>query len=652
MNTLDQAVNHHKAGRVREAEALYSQVLAHDPKNPVALHLMGVVQHQKGDAFKAVQMIGQAVRVRPDYLDAHMNLGQVQRGLNQLDAAAASFEAALKVEPAHASAHFQLAITRHMQGRGADAVVHYRHAVEAEPGLFEAWVNLAVTCKELDRLDEAVQAYEQALELRPDFAEIHSNLGVVLKDLNRPGEAVACFEKAVRLKPDFGEAWRNLAAAQYELGLLDVAGDTMDTVLTHLGQEAGPYVLLGDIRKDQGRFDAARDAYARALKIEPQNVDVLVALGELNRELGDMAEAQERFRQALAVDPACGGAYLNLANTAKGGLGEDDLHAIEKVLEAGELSDKQRIDLHYAAGKGHGDARAFDPAFAHYRNGAALKHAEMKFDISAAEAGLKDIARAFTPDLFAKLAGRGLSGPAPMFIVSMPRAGSSLLEQMLACHPDVAGGGELAAMHNIVQAETVRLGAPHPAFMTAITAKGLKRIGQAYVDAVMAAVTPRRLTDKMPGNFRYVGLISLALPDAKLIHIRRNPVDTCLSCFTSLFTHAQGFTYDLEVLGRYYQAYRGLMDHWRAVLPEGRMLEVDYEDLVAEPEAELRKVLAHCGLPWHAACLDFHQSKRPVQTASASQVRQPLYKSSVERWRAYEKHLGPLLKALGPYVPT
>jgi hypothetical protein len=285
-----------------------------------------------------------------------------------------------------------------------------------------------------------------------------------------------------------------------------------------------------------------------------------------------------------------------------------------------------------------------DEAFRHLAQGCALKRRELAYDEAAMLAYFARIKRVFTPELMRDKAGSGDPSSVPLFILGMPRSGTSLVEQILASHPDVFGAGELNDLSRLAKSM------PYPEGIADAGAEQLRKLGAGYVARARArGGDALRVSDKMPANFFYVGFIRLVLPNARIIHTRRNPVDVCLSCFSQLFLGSgQNFSYDLGELGRYWRQYDALMAHWRQILPEGVMLEIDYADLVDDTEAQARRLLDFCGIGWNDACLAFHQTKRPVLTASVAQVRQPIYRSALGKWRAYERHLAPLLKELTP----
>jgi hypothetical protein len=337
--------------------------------------------------------------------------------------------------------------------------------------------------------------------------------------------------------------------------------------------------------------------------------------------------------------------------------GDQNLAALVAVENAARRSEspmpyKKAIFLHFALGKGFDDVGDYDRAFPHFIEGCKLKRATFEYDAEQMTQHFSDIMRIFNQATMERLRGGGDPSRLPFFVLGMPRSGTTLTEQIIASHPDVHGAGELLDLMTIAQRDVAGMGAVFPNNIPALDQAGLGAWGADYVAGLhRRAPDAGRITDKMPANFLAIGLIHMMLPNAKIIHVNRNPVDTCLSCFMQLFSSRQEQIYDLAELGRYYVDYARLMGHWRSVLPAGAFLDVQYEDIVADQETQARRMIAFCGLDWNDACIDFHKSKRSIRTASVTQVRQPIYKSSVERWRPYEKFLGPLLDALGDLAP-
>jgi tetratricopeptide (TPR) repeat protein len=374
------------------------------------------------------------------------------------------------------------------------------------------------------------------------------------------------------------------------------------------------------------------------------------------KDLGHLREAQEAYLEALRLDPSLADVYVNLADSKTFEPGDPHLSAMEALAAKTEgLSKTDRMQLDFALGKARADLEDYGRSFKHLLAGNAAKRATISYDENAAFALFDQIETVFTRELIARKSGRGDPSTLPIFVIGMPRSGTTLIEQIIASHPQVHGAGELQTLDEVILTARGADGntTPYPQFVPALDGSALRQIAVRYLTELRALaaksgqINSAFLTDKMPSNYFFVGLIHLALPNAKILHTVRDPVDTCVSCFSKLFSGEQTYSYDLGELGRYYRRYEQLMGHWRRVLPTDRILDVCYEDVVADLEAQARRIIAYCGLPWDDGCLSFHKTARPIRTASATQVRQPIYQNAVGRWRVYEEHLGPLLIALG-----
>jgi tetratricopeptide (TPR) repeat protein len=398
-----------------------------------------------------------------------------------------------------------------------------------------------------------------------------------------------------------------------------------------------------------GRFEESIAQCDRTLAINPGDAQTHNNRGVGLLALGRIAAAGEAFERAVALAPRRAEFHFNLATVRRFTAGDRRLDGLEALAtDLAALPDNDRVAVHFALGRAYGDLGEHARSFRHLIAGNALKRRQIQYDEAAHLDLFARIAQVFTPGLMARKRGGGDPSDVPVLIVGLPRSGTTLIEQILASHSRVHGAGELdefrAAAASIPRPNGMRL-LDH---LPAISGEELRAIGADYVRRLRRrSAGTARIVDKMPSNFAFAGLAHLALPKARIIHARRDPVDTCLSCFSLLFASEHPYAYDLGELGRYYRSYQALMAHWRRVLPDGVMLEVRYEDVVDDLEGQGRRILAHCGLEWEDACLAFHETRRPVQTASAMQVRQPIYRTSVGRWHAYKDLLTPLLRELG-----
>ena len=603
------------AGHHAELEKQARSLLERYPDSGFAWKVLGVtLQVQGKDSLSALR---KAAEFLPGDAEAHYNLGNTLLLLGRLDEAEASYRRALQINPDDADTHFNLGNVLRNLGRLAEAEAGYRRALQLKPEHAEVHGNLGNILLESGRLDEAEASYRRALQFRPDYAMAHCNLGSLFQDLGRLSEAEASYRRALQLRPDWVDGYINL----------------------------GSTLLYLD------RIDEADSLLRLALRIRPDCAEAYSNLGDILLAQGRMEEAEASCRRALQINPDLAAAHLLLALARKAQVGDENLATLIAAWEAARsskkpLPNKDAISLHFALGKSHDDIGDYATAFPHFLEGCRLKRATFDYDPDRVAQHFAGVMRNFDAATLDRLRGGSDPSQLPIFVLGMPRSGTTLVEQIIASHPEVYGAGELNDLAMILRHDIT--GAVFTDNLRSLDQTRLAAWGAEYVAGLQRrAPEARRITDKMPANFLAIGLIHLMLPNAKIIHVRRNPVDTCLSCFTTLFSHGQHHTYDLTELGRYYADYARLMEHWRKLLPAGAFLEVQYEDIVADQETQARRLIEYCGLEWNDACLDFHQNKRAVRTASMSQVRQPIYKSSVERWRPYEKFLGPLFDALG-----
>jgi tetratricopeptide (TPR) repeat protein len=531
-------------------------------------------------------------------------------------------------------------------GRDEEAVASFEAAVAIRPAYADARANLARTLVRLRRHDAAIGHFQAALAVRPDDADLYNSLGNALQALGRAAEARVQYLKAIALRPSFAEAHNNLGNALAALNRHEEAVAHFRTALALAPGLIEVNNNLGASLEAVDQIEPALACYERVVAADPRNARARHRIGHALRALGRLDEAQRAFESAVALAPDRPEFLRSLAEGKTFQPGDPHLAMLEELSRnIDRLSDHDRIELHFALAKAYGDLERHALAFRHMLDGNALRRRQISYDEPGTLALFERIRSVFTPELLRRHAGGGDPSAQPVFVFGMPRSGSTLVEQLLASHPRVVAAGEITDLTQAVAAMRAR--ASFPDGFAAAGADVLRDLGSGYVARIARlAAGAARVTDKALANFLYAGLIHLALPNARMIHTRRDPIDTCFSAFSKLFTTAQPHTFDLGELGRYYRAYDRLMAHWRDVLPDGCMLEVRYEDLVADFAPQARRIVAHCGLEWDDACLAFHAARRPVRTASAIQVRQPIYGGAVGRWRPYAEMLGPLLAAL------
>ena len=647
---LREAVAHHQAGRLDKAEAIYRAVLDDQPNQPDALHLLGVVRHQAGAYGDAIGLIERAIAgngLQPAYRN---NLGEVLAAEGRWSDALACYRAAIGLNPAYIQAALNIAKALHRLGRTDEALDQVRGVISDHPDNPMGHVNLATLLIESGDLPAAVAALRRAVEIDPGLANAHFNLGKALEGLGDRQAAAQAYRQAIEAQPEFIAAIINLANIMHEDGALDEAVRLYRQALRIEPTSAVARSNLGRALQAQGAFDDAVACYRRAIADDPTLAAAHANLGNALSDLGKITESIAAHRRALELDPALAEPWWHLSVIKRfKSDADEDLAAMERrAASAPDLTDAQRMYLGFALAKAYDDLGRYADAFRHLEEANRLKRATIEFDMDAHDRFCDRMTAAF-PVGAAAPADAGSESELPIFVLGMPRSGTSLVEQILASHPDVHGAGELAALRDAIEATCG--GTDIPETLAGLDGPAWREIGEAYVATIRSLdPTARRITDKMPGNYRFIGAIGRALPRARIVHCRREPVATCLSCYRTLFSGRQDFAYDLSELGRHYVLYDRLMNHWHKVLP-GRVHDIDYASLVADPAGETRRLLDFCGLAWDDGCLDFHRTDRAVRTASTVQVRKPVYTSSVDHWRHYATELQPLITALGDLAP-
>ena len=478
------------------------------------------------------------------------------------------------------------------------------------------------------RIAEAVEYYRRALVLDPDQLIAHANLGIALIEQGRAGEAMPHLERAVALQPNHPDVHNNLGVALLAQGRVAEAISAYEQALARQSDHANAQGNLGTALAEQGRTSEAVPHLERGIALNPNHADALNTLGNIAKHEGRFTEALAYYDRAIAIRPDYGQAHLNRSEIKRFRPGDPEIASLEALAVHPGLAAVKALNIQFALGKALEDCGEYARAFEHFRQGNVLKRAQIEYDEAVELAVFRQTAERFGRDLLGQRHPAADPSCVPIFVLGMPRSGSTLVEQILASHPQIYGAGELTDFGAAIKA--------HP-----------EAIGPDYLARLPALPGGKtRLVDKLPGNYLNIGLIRWHLPNAKIIHTTRDPIDTCLSCYSKLFTYGHHYTYDLRELARTYGAYAELMAHWRAALPPGTMLEVSYEEVVEDLEGQARRLIEYCGLPWDNRCVDFHQAARTVKTASSVQVRQPLFRTSLQRWRRYEKELAPLIEEL------
>jgi tetratricopeptide (TPR) repeat protein len=637
-------------GKVDEAVAEARKAVELQPEFADAYCVLGAALRDQGKLGESIAASRLAIRHNPQCADAYSNLGAALRDQGKLDEAISAFRQANQIAAHVPMFHFNLGAVLHERGHLDDAIAAYLKATQLKPDWAEVYSNLGAALREQGKLDEAVAACLDAIRLKQNLAAAHSNLGAALRDKGWLEDAIVSCREAIRLDPNIAEAHSTLGVALREQDKLDEAIAVQREAIRINPDFANAHCNLGGTLSEQGKLEEAAAAYRQAISLKP-GYDVAHAnLGQALAHLGRFSESRGAFEEAIRLAPAKVMYRRQLGELARLTPADPHLRHLESLLQSGaRLSIENQIEAHFALGKAYEDIGRHELAFRHLLDGNALKRRQLSYDENAVLGMFDRIRSVFTSRLVEKLGHAGHPSAVPVFVIGMPRSGTTLIEQILASHPLVFGAGELKHFEKAVKSVLAAAGSmtEYPEAVAVMKKRNFSALGATYVAQIgLLAPSAARIVNKMPHNYLFAGLIHLALPNAAIIHAVRDPADTCVSCFSRLFADRMNYAYDLAELGRYYRGYRAVMSHWQRVLPPGRILEVKYEDVVAGLERQARRIVAHCGLEWDARCLTFHQSPRPVRTASAAQVRQPIYGDSVGRWRRYESFLGPLLSQL------
>jgi tetratricopeptide (TPR) repeat protein len=592
-----------RAGRNAELETRARQLLGQYPDAGVIWQWLGIALRTQGkDPLAALQ---RAIALLPDDAGAHNNLGNALGQSGRLDDALASYQRALALSPEFAEAHN----------------------------------NLGYVLRGLGRLDDAVSSYRRALQIRPGYAEAHHNLGDALQRLGRLEQAVASYQRALAHSPDFAEAHNNLGNAQCSLGLLDDALASYRCALQLKPNFAAAHANLGISLRLGGETAAAEASCRRALAIDPNFAASIATLAEISADHGRFAEAEQLFQRAIAIEPETAEAWVGISRLRT--MTPDDAAWVAQAqrIAARPLPPQKEVQLRYAIGKYFDDTQQFEQAFESYRRANNLtRHYRSAYDRQQMTQAVDSIIRCYDRDWLRRACIDGDASVRPVFVVGMARSGTTLAEQILASHRSVAGAGELMYWNSAAAG-----------FKPAAQAGAVGALARSYLRLLeRLSADALRVVDKMPGNFLHLGLIHAALPCAHIIHMRRNPIDTCLSIYFQHFEAFHSYATDLDDLAHYYDQYRRLMTHWQAILPAQALLDLSYEALVADQEACSRSLVQFIGLPWDPQCIEFHRTSRRVISASKWQVRQKISSASVGRWRNYERFITPLMRLAQP----
>ena len=639
-------------GEFGHAESLCRALLQKYPSDVNVLGLRGAVLIKLNRLDDAEQSLRQTIRLAPTFAKPHEDLGVVLLGLKRPAEAADVLRNAVRLDPALELAWFNLGRALAMLGFGKEADEAFEKSFSLNP-VRKKLAHAAEHHKE-GRLEEAERLYREVVRDHPDNVDALRMLGRIAQSVGRHVDAERLFRRAVRLAPDFAGALTDLGRVLKEQNQFEEAIECFGKVIELEPDNPQAHFQLAGALAPAAHTYRAIESYRKALALQPKFPGARLGLGHVLKTVGEQKEAVAAYRECIRLRPDSGESYWSLANLKTYRLTDDDIAAMEKSLEKADLTNQSRVNFLYALAKAHEDRGDFGGAWEYYRQGNETQRMLEKYDPVQTEVMHDAIIEVFSTDFLEEKSAEGNPDPSPIFIIGLPRSGSTLIEQILASHSMVEGTSELPYVGRVATSLNRNRadGINYPEAVRELEAVHLQALGQQYLDlaAMHRTEGKPRFIDKMPNNFPAVGFLHLILPNAKIVDARRHPLDACLSCYRQLFAKGQTFTYDLLDIGDYFLEYERMMDHWHAVLP-GKVVTMQYEEMVGNFESEVRRLLEHCELPFEDACLRFYETERPVRTASSEQVRQPIHAKSIGFWKNYEDRLGELKEVLAPSLP-
>ena len=609
----DRALQHYQEGHLQQAKDVCQRILRKQER-PDAILILAKIAHEQRDFKVAVERYQQFLGILPDHAQTHYNLGLVLNHLGRAERAIEHLSRSIKNADGDAEVYGQLGDAYTKLQRWEEAIEAYQHVLARHAEDVGTIIKLGNAFIAAQLLTKAISLYERAIETLPDNALLHRHLGASLHKMGQMQEAITCFEQALRLRPDY-------VGARIDFAL----------VLRQLGKTEEALVQLEE-----------------AIDLEPGDVDAHMSLALTFRQMGQTELAVERLEQFLSARPTCGSAYyhISLMNPK-----QELIPVVEKLISDPRLPNDDAINCHFALGNIFAASKSFDRAFRHFLKANTLHRQTFSYDPEENIQVFDRLIKVYSRDFFQSKRQSGSASELPVFIVGMPRSGTTLVEQILSSHNSVHGAGEIEALPGVNRsiAQQLNYASPLPECMSLVDEKIVEECSARYLrELALHCPTALRITDKLPGNFARIGLIKTLFPHARIVHCQRNPLDNCISLFFHNFM-ALSCSFELKELGQYYLDHQRLMSHWQNLFP-GEIFTLRYEELVMDQERVSRQLVDYLGLEWDDQCLDFHNNERKVMTPSNMQVRQPIYKHSMNRWKQYEKHLQPLIEVLQPVL--
>ncbi|MGI9232457.1 MAG: tetratricopeptide repeat-containing sulfotransferase family protein [Woeseiaceae bacterium] len=649
--SFDRASTFLRGGDAKLAERICRQALNAFPRDANLLCLLGAALIKQERARDAEHTLTRAAQLFGDFSRAHEGLAEALIMQGKLAEAMESLQRADKLEPGNASIKMKQAKVLTALGRDAEANKFFEDSFKLTPHRQELVRGLGL--QRAGDLREAEKIYREVLVKSPEDVDALRLLAGIAMRAKQWGDAVVLLEKALDIAPDYYRGWMDLGVAHHEMESSEKALAAYAKATRLDPTKSQSYTASGKVYAMIGRHEEATRLFAQALDRDETDADAMAGMGHVLKTIGRQDESIASYRDCIKHNPNHGEAYWSLANLKTFRFGATEVTEMESRVESEDLDEETRANFQFALGKAYEDSGDYDRAFGFYEKGNENRRARENYDPVQTIDSHDDFVDVFNASFLSERSGLGCDSDAPIFIVGLPRSGSTLVEQILASHPEVEGTHELPELARVGRSVGLKRGdgLNYPQAMREIENDAFRRLGEDYLHRTerhRELMLPH-FTDKMPNNFVHVGLVSLILPNAKIIDARRHPLDSCLGSFKQLFARGASNTYSLFEIGEFYLEYIRMMKHWDDVLP-GKVLRVQYEDNVADLDTQVRRILDYCELPFDEACLQFWETDRAVKTASSEQVRKPIYSSSVHLWRRYEAHLAPLIEVLEPVL--
>jgi tetratricopeptide (TPR) repeat protein len=638
-----------QAGDLAAAEARARAALISWPRDVNMQGLLGALLIKLNRPAEAEQLLLRVIADAPSFAKPHEDLGVLLLQKEQPEQAARYLEKATRLDPKLELAWFSLAKAYVKLGRGSDADAAFEKSFDLSPE--RKMMAHAAEHQRENRLEEAEHLYRRVLRHNPNNVDALRLLAMLSLKAQREAEAESLLLRALEIEPDYLVAWLDLGKLRNDLDRHAEALECFERVLAVEPNNIQALYLRAQSLAPAGFTEEAIAVYRQCLALRADHIGALLGMGHALKTVGQYQEAVDSYNACIRHRPEYGETYWSLANLKTYHFDDAALEGMQQRVAAGGLTASSEVNFRFAIAKSFEDRGEFDRAWEFYSSGNQLQRKEVSYDPVQTEVVNDRLIATYTADFLDSHRADGNADPAPIFVLGLPRSGSTLLEQILASHSAVEGTSELPYIGRLTswlnrnRAEGIN----YPEAMRELEPRHFKQLGDDYLKFAQLhrrAGNPRFI-DKMPNNFPSIGFIALILPNAKIIDARRHPLDATMSCYRQLFAKGQAFTYDLTEIGEYFLQYQRMMDYWARVLP-GRVLTVQYEDVIADVEGQARRMLDFCGLPFEESCLRFYENSRPVRTPSSEQVRQPIYDKSIGQWRRYERHIDELLTVLAP----